>query len=402
MFKAISKLAKTTQNWSLPALVGRDPRADVRTATPLELLFDLVSVIGIANAVTGLHHGIAAGDSATSIIQFLMAFFSIWLAWIHYTWFASAFDNSSVLFRIATMCIMVGSLIMATGIHQLFKHTSFALVVFGYVIMRLVLSLMWFWAAKDNPEYRTGALLYGFGIVLTQWYWIGFYLVDASSQLLIYCLFFVGVILELSVPAIAERITATPWHAEHIIERYGLLNIIVLGETFLACAMAIQELVDDLQQFVDLALLAISALCVVFALWWLYFNKQEHLETLNPGCYHRSIIWAYGHYFIFMAGSAVGAGYAVLVDELAQAQQNQTINQYAIVLIAVCVATYMFGLWFVRDRFALHDISQWVLPVFGSLILLTPFMPFSLALLTLFTLISVPVREYLVKRMRAA
>ena len=37
------------------------------------------------------------------------------------------------------------------------------------------------------------------------------------------------VVAELSVPFLAERGTPTPWHPEHIAERYGLFTLIVLG-----------------------------------------------------------------------------------------------------------------------------------------------------------------------------
>lgn len=37
----------------------RDPADDERTATPLELLFDLCFVVATAQAASGLHHAVA-------------------------------------------------------------------------------------------------------------------------------------------------------------------------------------------------------------------------------------------------------------------------------------------------------------------------------------------------------
>ena len=42
------------------------------------------------------------------------------------------------------------------------------------------------------------------------------------------------------MPVWAERVGTTPWHRHHIVERYGLMNIIVLGETLLAAVLAIR------------------------------------------------------------------------------------------------------------------------------------------------------------------
>lgn len=54
-----------------------------RVATPLELLFDLVTMIAIASAAAGLHHAIAAGHAVDGIVRFAMAFFGIWWAWMN-------------------------------------------------------------------------------------------------------------------------------------------------------------------------------------------------------------------------------------------------------------------------------------------------------------------------------
>ncbi len=71
-----------------------------------------------------------------------------------------------------------------------------------------------------------------------------FLLSQPMSETLFYVLFSLGVILELAVPALAERQGNTSWHRHHIIERYGLLTIIVLGETFLSSATALEQRSD--------------------------------------------------------------------------------------------------------------------------------------------------------------
>lgn len=65
------------------------------------------------------------------------------------------------------------------------------------------------------------------------------------------------------MPATAERNGMTPWHRYHIMERYGLLTIIVLGETLLAAAAALTHAAGDHFdiRFVHIAL---SALVITF------------------------------------------------------------------------------------------------------------------------------------------
>ena len=47
------------------------------------------------------------------------------------------------------------------------------------------------------------------------------------------------ILAEVAVPVIAEARGTTPWHPDHITERYGCSTIIVLGESLLASANTI-------------------------------------------------------------------------------------------------------------------------------------------------------------------
>ncbi len=364
----------------------RDTAEAHRAATPLELLFDLVSVIAIATAAAALHHAIVEGHVAEGVVKFTAAFFAIWWAWMNYTWFASAYDNDDVLFRILTMIIMAGALTMAAGIGAFFDTTTLQLMVIGYVIMRVAMVAHWLRAAKNDTTHRRTALWYAGGIALVQAYWVAVLLCQPLPPVLFYLLFGIGAALELAVPMLAERHGMTPWHRHHIIERYGLLNIIVLGETLLAGSFALSQAQGA---HFDIALLhtALSAMVILFSLWWLYFAKEEHLMDERM-CL--AFTWGYGHFLIYMAGAAVGAGFAVLVDIVSShAKVPLLAGDYA---VAIPVSLYMLGLWFVRDRFTQHCWTTFVLPVFAVLVLVAP--PFiALEGVAALTLLSVIVRN---------
>ena len=104
----------------------------------------------------------------------------------------------------------------------------------------------------------------------------------------------------------------TAWHPEHIAERYGLFTIIVLGEVILAATNAVQAGLSE--EGVSGALLAIAAggLLVIFGLWWVYFCRPagdalRHVPAV-------SFLWGYGHYLVFAAVGALGAGLEVAVE----------------------------------------------------------------------------------------
>ncbi|MDQ0136752.1 low temperature requirement protein LtrA [Neorhizobium galegae] len=351
----------------LRPLHPRDPDEHHRVATPLELLFDLVSVIAIASAAAGLHHAIAENHAAQGVMTFVMAFFAIWWAWMNFTWFSSAYDNDDVVYRLLTMVLMGGSLTIAAGIPALFTEApDFTLVIYGYAVMRIGMIILWLRAAYHGPACRPTALGYAIGIFLVQLLWLSFLFLQPITFGLSYLLWALGVALELAVPAVAERLSAnTPWHRHHIVERYGLLNIIVLGETLLAGSMALRQFAGEVN--VMLVHTALSALVIVFSLWWVYFAREEQLTSHHL---RRSLLWGYGHFFIFTSGAAVGAGFAVLVDIITHhSEVSILVGDYA---VAIPVAIYLASLWFVRDRYVCIGPARYTLAVFAVLTLVAP------------------------------
>ena len=377
---------------AIRAMKPRDTQQAHRAATPLELLFDLVTVIAVASAAAGLHHAIASGHALDGVIRFAMAFFGIWWAWMNYTWFASAYDNDDALFRLLTLIIMGGALVIASGIGPFFKSLDLTTVVIGYIVMRIGMVVLWLRAARDDPERRGTALTYACGIALVQLYWTGLLLLPLTLSVLLPPLFALGAALEVTVPALAERRGRTPWHRHHMIERYGLMNIIVLGETLLAGSMALRA-VDAGDFRVALVHVALSSLVIVFAMWWLYFSKEDHLQSQDL---RRSLTWGYGHVLIFASGAAVGSGFAVLVEIVSgHAQISLKAGDYA---VAIPVATYLIGLWFVRDQFHLRGAAFWVLPTFAALILLVPMQPLALEGIAGLLVVGVIVRSAFMRR----
>lgn len=373
----------------------RDPAEAHRAATPLELLFDLVTVIAIAAAAEGLHHAIGEAHAGQGVIRFALAFFSIWWAWMNFTWFASAYDNDDTVFRLLTMVIMGGSLALAAGVDGLFRSLDIHLVVGGYVVMRLAMVLLWLRAALADPARRTTNLRYAVGIAIVQLYWIVLGTTVPATTTAFVPLMLLGFLLELAVPAIAERATTTPWHRHHIVERYGLLTLIVLGEILLGASLALQAAAREAFD-IRLVHVALSALVITFAMWWLYFCEEEQLHGSGLG---RALLWGYGHLPIFAAGAAVGAGFAVLVDIVAgHAHVPIRTGDLA---VAIPLAFYMAGIWFVRDRFVLKGMAGLVLPLFALAIALLPLAFPALEAIAALAVLAAVVRGWLGHRMPA-
>lgn len=343
----------------------RDRDEAHRAATMLELMFDLAAVIAIAAAAAGLHHALAGAHIAEGIIGFMMSFFMIWLAWMNYTWLASAYDDGSLLFRVVTMIIMFGALMLAAGIPAVFDQQPLYLVLAGFVTMRLGLVVLWLAAARGDPDNRKIALRYAGGISIMQVYWVSIILSLPADSSLTMAAFILGFACELVIPAIAERNGRTNWHRHHIIERYGLLNIIVLGECFLAIVMALKTDAVGLLPSWPLLGLGITASVITFTLWSLYFSREEHLRSEELS---HTLLWGYGHFALFASGAAVGAGFAVMVEITTHhADVDLRIGALA---VAIPTAVYVSTLWIIRDRFWMSGIAHGLLPMSAALIVI--------------------------------
>jgi low temperature requirement protein LtrA len=329
-------------------VVARDTDESHRAATPLELLFDLVFVVAIASNAAQLHHGLSDAHSE-AVVGYTLTWFAIWWAWMNYTWFASAYDNDDVGFRLLTFVIMTGALFLAAGVPDIFADGQSVTVVVGYAIMRFGMVGLWLRAAAGHPERRQTALWYAGGITVVQIGWIARLAIEPGSPWLV-ASFVALAAAELVVPVLAERGHGyTPFHPHHIAERYGLLTIIVLGEVILASVLAIQGAMSGGGGLTwAMAPLILGGLLVVFALWWLYFSRDHATIVENP----RAVwLFGYGHLPIFASVAAVGAALAAGVD-VVQGVSDAGVRPIALALAAAItvVALTLSGLHALGSR----------------------------------------------------
>jgi low temperature requirement protein LtrA len=334
---------------------SRDATEEHRASTPLELLFDLCFVVAVSRAASLLHLAISHGDGGSAVVRYLLVFFALWWAWMNFTWFASAYDNDDVVYRLLVLVQITGVLILAAGVPRAFEHRDFDVVFVGYLVIRAGLVSLWLRAARHDPERRTTTLRFALGESACM---VGWFVV-ALIGWPVWAFFAMGV-AELIVPACAERAAHTTWHPEHIAERYGLFTLIVLGETILASSVAFQAVVDDRNGDLTVVLTAVGALLTVFAMWWIYFAKPAGAGLVSARV---AFEWGYGHYVVFAAAAAVGAGVGVMVDHVigrgdltdAGAAAAFTVPVILYVIAVAFVQTLIAGVH--RDRLAAVGVA---------------------------------------------
>jgi low temperature requirement protein LtrA len=321
---------------------ARDSTQPHRAATPLELFFDLCFVVAVAAVSDRLHHALVENEIGHALVAYLLVFFGIWWAWMNFTWFASAYDTDDIAYRLTTFVQIAGGLVLAAGVPRGFDNKDFTVTVIGYAIMRVGLVTQWLRAARGDVAGRRTALRMATGVSACMVGWAFLLFVPGPWKLAV---FLVMVPAELAVPVWGERARRTPWHAAHIAERYGLFTLIVLGETVLSATTAVQRGFSGGGDFGRLLVVAVSGLVVVFGMWWVYFGQhaERFLRSNREG-----FRWGYGHYLIFMAAAAVGAGLATAVDH--ESQVGHASTAVAGAAVAVPVALYLMSVWLLHVR----------------------------------------------------
>ena len=104
-----------------------------------------------------------------------------------------------------------------------------------------------------------------------------------------YVLWAVALTIELSAPWVGRhQIAKALIHASHLVERFGLFTLIVLGESVISVAQGAAD-VDWTAQTVAAAL---GGFVAVACLWWLYFDRIDDgaIRSVLQG-----LVWNYTH-----------------------------------------------------------------------------------------------------------
>jgi low temperature requirement protein LtrA len=315
-----------------------------RSATWLELFFDLCFVVAIAALARAFH----SDPTWEGAWIYVALFVPLWWAWMGFTWFANTFDNDDVIYRAVVFAAMLAIIWLATSVEAAAHGETLAFAL-AYIVLRslnLALYLRARWHAVHHEEDRARDSLVGFtnrtiaGSTLGLVPWIVSLAFEGEVR---YALWAVGLLIELGTPYLALRPLerAAQWHQElserdkvresygmapahggvlrptdlfhldHIRERYGLFTIIVLGESVLAVSIGVAEVGWTASSMLTASLVFLAAVSI----WWTYFDRSGR-DALTSGL-ATSFVWGYAHFVIFAGIAAIGVGTELLIEQSA-------------------------------------------------------------------------------------
>lgn len=278
-----------------------------RRATWLELFFDLIFVVALSDAgeiLVETHDGHIAPEQ---FLHFVLVFLPLWWIWAGHTIYANRFDTDSRQHRLSTLLIMFLLIVISAQILGARNHDDYAWAVACYCGARLIIAAMYFVSKRKHND--PGGFATQVGTVFS----IGA-AISLSSILLeppwSYLVFYAGIVFDMAALVLLnQRLHVVPAHTPHLVERVGLLTIIMLGESVLSIAAALADITWNQSNIIA----AVSGFVMVSAIWWIYYDSFPLLEQRRLTTGH-SIL--YSHFFLFI-GLAILASlirHAILGD----------------------------------------------------------------------------------------
>eukprot|EP00186_Timspurckia_oligopyrenoides_P000766 CAMPEP_0182443034 /NCGR_PEP_ID=MMETSP1172-20130603/1878_1 /TAXON_ID=708627 /ORGANISM="Timspurckia oligopyrenoides, Strain CCMP3278" /LENGTH=576 /DNA_ID=CAMNT_0024638183 /DNA_START=120 /DNA_END=1850 /DNA_ORIENTATION=- len=298
-----------------------------------ELFLDLVVVAAIAT----LSHEIRAEETALGFLKFVLLFGVIWNLWRDCGVYWNVWGSYGDLFDWFSVLVLMGSmLIIAVASPGAFSYTSSWIGAAGAVshgflgVLNIAFGLADPHFKRLDAQLKNGAVQYGIGQLLQLCVYIPVAVLDTTSETPVLILIAVSVLTSmlrfLLIPVINRAVLKPRFriglNIEVLEEKFGLITIIVLGESVLTLALDASELQHsgdlDIGKLVGVSILV---LVVIQSFCGFYFKLDS--KVLHGGihaCKRNSFAgacWVLLHFPYHLALMSGAAGIGNFIDDIA-------------------------------------------------------------------------------------
>lgn len=288
----------TSSIWQRPVLRGGEEGH--RQATWAELFFDLIFVVAVAQLATLLFENVTWRGA----MVYVFAYIPVWFSWIAATLYSNRFDTDDLSQRLITFAQMLTVAGMAASVAES-AAIPFAISIglFRVLIVASYSRVRW-----SLPDARPFANRMIFTMTTSSLIWFSSVFFEGNTRLAIWA---VAIIIEMGVGLLAstrKRMSVIPLKFSHLIERFGLFTIIVLGETVLAVVVGVAHA----HWVASAVVFAAIGLTMSFSLWWIYFEVVTGEPLRKLGGFW-PFVWVYTHAPLVMGITALGVGIEIAV-----------------------------------------------------------------------------------------
>lgn len=314
--------------WYKPALRTEGEHGIHRKVTWLELFYDLFFVVTISQ----LAHTLTGNLSMEKILAYAFMFLPVWWLWIGTTYYNERFETDGLENRIYHFLLMIPVTGMAVSIHNGLGSGSLGLGL-SYLVGRLIINFLWFRAAIHVREFRPTGRTFAFGFTLSVVLMAVSLFVDPPLRFWLWAAAFAT---DLVTPwlTLKEQAKLPRFSASKLPERFGLLMLIVLGESIVGVVNGLASSHESNTQALISAFLAIA---VGFGFWWTYFDYIGRRVPKHN--IYANITWSYSHLPLAMGIASFGASLTNIFTSIGHITYLHTMHAY----ISVAVVYFMLG-----------------------------------------------------------
>jgi len=309
-------------------------KEDERRITFLELFYDLIYVVIIAE----LSHTLSADITIKSLLEFGFLFLIVWWAWLNGAMYHDNHGNNDIKTRIVTFMQMFSVAGMAIFAHNAFNSGSFGFAI-SYAAFLLIITFLWWSSGYHDKDHRaisnpySATYLISTLLIVASLFFessIRFYF-WAAALFLIISLPIALFLISRTKPKMQKQIDQDSTISSSMLERFGLMTIIVLGEVIVG---VIQGVASSHHLDLNIGITAALGMLVAIGLWWLYF---DFVSMNSPRKKHSAEFgWLYLHLPLTMGITATGAAILNVIDV-----ESKNPDSAKFLLIGAVVVTYI-------------------------------------------------------------
>ena len=303
-----------------------------KSATTLELFFDLVFVFAITQVVSLVVHDL----TWTGLFHATVILGILWWGWTNWTWVTNLVSLEPRMRKMVVLAAMLGVFIMAHAVPTSFEGDGLWLAV-PYVLVSALSSTLMFLDARTS-----GADLAGFtryaplmlvgGVLLVagaffeetqQWTWLA----------------------SLGVTMLAAALGGnSDWtiDAKHFAERHGLIMIIALGEAIIAVGATLAGQAPSSEIAVYLAI----GLAFAMTLYWAYFDRAQGIweHALRLADARATGKFARDVYSLTHFPMIIGIVLSAVALETAFHDPNHALEPFVGMIFVIGIASFLLGI----------------------------------------------------------
>jgi low temperature requirement protein LtrA len=202
-----------------------------RHATWLELFFDLIFVVALGKVTHLLAHTHNRQLDSDTFLTFAILFFPFWWIWVLHTSFSNRFDNDNRFQRVFTLLLMFFLIVLSTTVDSGIENNYKFFLLF-YAIVKIITGGLYVTdihkiESRSINRRIIWALVFGTLIAVSG----VFFNYQIAAILLIISIIFEIIIIQTTHNS---KTSTKPVDKGHLVERIGLLAIVLLGESIIS------------------------------------------------------------------------------------------------------------------------------------------------------------------------